>query len=459
MLTSLSSASASKTSTSSSATPTAPSPSKSCNAGCAVVVGAATPASAPATRSLYAHHIIGNTFGYTTSSWSSDFALAVAAGIDGFALNLGSDSWEAQSVAFAYQAATASFPSIKLFFSFDFTSLTCSSTADASSIANYINTYASSSAQVTYNSKTLVSSFSGDSCTFGQSSVVSGWNYVRTLLKKPMFLVPAIFSDPSQFNSSSFAWLDGELNWNSGWPMGSTALTIASDQQYMADLGSKAYMAAASPCFFTYYGPNSFNKDWIYRSDDWLLALRMEQLASMRGTVPFAEIISWNDFGESHYIGPITSNQPGSQGWVNGMPHTGWLGLIAYYAPAFKTGSYPAIKQDQLFLWSRPHSKNTTATSPTNAKPTRWQDTDDNLYAVALLTAPATVQIYSGSNKGTFTLPAGLSKLLVQSSPGTIGGSIIRNSATVKSWDSAGSFSYVLTPVDYNFNYFVQQIT
>lgn len=28
------------------------------------------------------------------------------------------------------------------------------------------------------------------------------------------------------------------------------------------------------------------------------------------------------DYGESHYIGPIRADQPNSQGWTNGMPHS-----------------------------------------------------------------------------------------------------------------------------------------
>ena len=36
------------------------------------------------------------------------------------------------------------------------------------------------------------------------------------------------------------------------------------------------------------------------------------------------EIVSWNDYGESHYIGPIEGALPLNAGdWVNGFPHTG----------------------------------------------------------------------------------------------------------------------------------------
>lgn len=43
----------------------------------------------------------------TQSSWATDIALAKAAGIDGFALNMGSDYWQPARVADAYAAAAA----------------------------------------------------------------------------------------------------------------------------------------------------------------------------------------------------------------------------------------------------------------------------------------------------------------------------------------------------------------
>ncbi len=187
---------------------------------------------------------------------------------------------------------------LKLNSSFDFTAVSCNSAADGQAMATLINAYSSNAAQVVYKSKTLVSSFAGDQCTFGQGNTLAGFNYVRGLLTKPMYFVPAIFIDPSTFAQSAQAWFDGELNWNSGWPSGSGNLDTSSDSNYMSNLGSKGYMPAVSPSFFTYYacgsGAGQWCKDFIYRSDNWLLATRMEQLISFRNSVDFAELISWN---------------------------------------------------------------------------------------------------------------------------------------------------------------------
>lgn len=191
-----------------------------------------------------------------------------------------------------------------------------------------------------------------------------------------------------------------------------------------------------------YYGVNSYNKNWIYRSDDWLLATRMEQIIAMRNKVDMVEIISWNDYGESHYIGPIRADQPNSQGWTAGMDHQGWLSIIKIYSTAFKTGKYPS-NSDSITLWSRPHPKGATATAPSNPRPSGWQNTDDNLYAFITIASPATVIITSGNNTVTWPgVQAGINKFSISSAPGSIGAKITRGGATIKEYTSGSAFQY-----------------
>ena len=52
-------------------------------------------------KKVFAHHIVGNTFPYTQQDWLDDITAAHAAGIDAFALNIGTDSWQASQVASA----------------------------------------------------------------------------------------------------------------------------------------------------------------------------------------------------------------------------------------------------------------------------------------------------------------------------------------------------------------------
>lgn len=53
-------------------------------------------------KSVFAHFMVGNAYPYTANDWTTDIGLAQAAGIDAFALNLGSDSWETTQVDNAY---------------------------------------------------------------------------------------------------------------------------------------------------------------------------------------------------------------------------------------------------------------------------------------------------------------------------------------------------------------------
>jgi glucan endo-1,3-alpha-glucosidase len=198
----------------------------------------------------------------------------------------------------------------------------------------------------------------------------------------------------------------------------------------------------------------------------------MEQVIAMRDRVDMVEIISWNDYGESHYIGPIRVDQPNSQGWTNGMDHQGWLRIIRTYSTAFKTGKYGG-NADTITLWSRPHPKGATATSPTNPRPSGWEKTDDNVYAFITVTQSSTIVLWSGNNTATWGyVRPGISKFSLGNAPGPIGCRISRGGRTIKQYDSGNAFTYTTyvvpflveveiraeqlrTPVDYNFNYFV----
>jgi glucan endo-1,3-alpha-glucosidase len=406
---------------------------------------------------VWAHHMVGNTYPYSQSSWLSDVNTASSAGIDGFALNMGSDYWQPDRIADAYSAAQSSGTNFKLFLSLDMTSLGCSSSNDANTLVSLVQRFANHPNQAKHNGKTLVSTFAGSDCTFGTGSV-HGWqsSFVDALTNSgyPIFFVPSIFSDVSTFASNS--WMDGELNWNSGWPMDGSDLTTSSDSTYMAALGSKEYMPAISPFFFTHFSPQTWNKNWLYRGDDWLYCTRWEQVIAMRNSVKMTEILTWNDYGESSYIGPITGALPaGSEVWTNGYDHTGLSVLTKYYATAFKTGQYPAITQDSITMWSRPHPHDATAQNDGTGKPTGWDWTDDNLYAVVLTKGAAIVTMTSGSNTQSWSVSAGLTKLKMPSSVGGISGRIFRDGAIMAAYTSGSTFQYTNSPSTYNYNYIV----
>jgi glucan endo-1,3-alpha-glucosidase len=498
-----------------------------------------TPNSAPSSGSpkyVFAHHIVGNTYPYTVQDWVDDITLAHASGIDAFALNIGSDDWEPDHVADAYTAATQSGTDFKLFISFDMTALPCASPSDGQLLRDYITKYATHPAQFKYNGRSFASTFAGDTCTFGSDSVVDGWRSQFTQNGEltgvnAVYFVPSFFVDPATFKTFD-GIMDGDFNWNSGWPItlttpvatqllapvgglqalakglvqavstdpssivsaGLSALQNAftnligatdTDTQHRTGLeampngGSKTYMAAVSPWFFTHYGADSFNKNvsspqirpalyniltlfqFIYVADDHLYSRRWESIFATRDQIDLVEIITWNDYGESHYVGPIKGSQPNSQAWVDGNEHTAWLALTSYYAEAYKTGVFPTITDDKLVLWARTHPAAVTVNDPVG-KPTNFEITQDALWAVALLTAPATVTLSPSAapaagdpNTHTFSVPAGLTKLSIPLTAGaTMYASITRNGQIVKEVQPT-NFTFQGAPPSYNFNAFV----
>ncbi|RFU79754.1 glycoside hydrolase, family 71 [Trichoderma arundinaceum] len=118
---------------------------------------------------------------------------------------------------------------------------------------------------------------------------------------------------------------DGLFSW-AGWPNENTDMDTFVDASYMQFLNGMPYMMPISPWFYT--NLPGYNKNWLWRGDD-LWYDRWQQALFLRPE--FIEIISWNDYGESHYIGPVRGNALGAINtvrapfnYVTGMPHDAW---------------------------------------------------------------------------------------------------------------------------------------
>ncbi|KAF7362348.1 AA-TRNA-LIGASE-II domain-containing protein [Mycena venus] len=344
---------------------------------------------------------------YSVSDWITDIEEASTSHIDGFVLNVGREEWQQNRVAMCFEAASSSSAPFSLFISFDM---------------SYLTAFGKHPRMFRYQGKVLVSTFAGEAATFGQDGGVdAAWSFAKNALHNivPIHFIPAFSVDPARYPQISA--LDGAFNWNGGWPHHLTpkhsrheiqSPTLDSDQYHLNNLVGRTFMAAVSPWFFTHYGPDSWNKNWIYRGDDWLFARRWEQLIAMRSQIDIVQVVSWNDYGESHYICPtVRGAQPNSHAWVDGFPHGAWLHLNSFFARAFKDGAYPHIERDQIFMWGRPHPR--AADAPESVpRPRNWELTDDKFWVVVLCTAPATVSLYAGdSDPKSVEVAAGMTKL------------------------------------------------
>jgi len=141
--------------------------------------------------------------------------------------------------------------------------------------------------------------------------------------------------------------------------MGDHPTSMTEDKPFLSS--SKPYMAPISPLFFTHYGtegPFPFSKNWIYRSDDLLLPTRFEQLLSLpeEERPEILQLISWNDFGESHYLAPVLGAQPGSEAWTEGMDHEGFREMVKWYLGRWRGEGVPA-EEWRVWQWWRSHPR------------------------------------------------------------------------------------------------------
>lgn len=103
----------------------------------------------------------------------------------------------------------------------------------------------------------------------------------------------------------------------------------------------------------------------------------------------FIELLSWNDFGESHYLGSTRTNYgppAGSEGYANkDFDHTPLLTASAFYNAWFKTGSSPVIKTEGVIWYHRPHPKDLVASSDPVPKPEGADTMDDAIYVACFV--------------------------------------------------------------------------
>jgi len=145
----------------------------------------------------------------------------------------------------------------------------------------------------------------------------------------------------------------------------------------------------------------------------------------------FVEIVTWNDYGESHYIGPIDDGgiPPGAAEYVDGYPHEAWLQTLPYQIAAYKHAYDPsspapsvAAGEDKIVFWYRlsPASAGTTDATGNDCKSainTYGYQTcypmdevlEDGVFAIVLASASTSPTIAVGGDQASFDgLTAGI---------------------------------------------------
>ena len=319
---------------------------------------------------------------------------AQSLGIDAFGLNIAfSDANTLPDLAMAFEAAESlSFRTIKLYLNFDYAT---GGAWNSSSVISLINRYKRSPTYFHYKSRPLVSTFEGPSSA-------NDWPGIKNATR--CFFMP----DWSSIGAAAAATaansvVDGLASWD-GWPDGPNNITEGGDDYYQSQLDGKPYMMPVSPMFYTNI-PN-YNKNWLWHSDS-LWHTRWLQTLNVRPT--FVQIISWNDYGESHYIGPIRPSGivPGAEWYADptSHPHYAFTTFLPQYIAAYKLGSNlplqlpPLTLKDEIVYWYKSNptwsgsANGTTGNNPAyqTPYPPAALSTDRIFFTVRLL-APATIR-------------------------------------------------------------------
>ncbi|OAG06127.1 uncharacterized protein CC84DRAFT_750054 [Paraphaeosphaeria sporulosa] len=376
----------------------------------------------------------------SAADYDDDMKKAKAAGIDAFALNIAKDDYTDAQLNYAYESAANN--DMKVFISFDYNYF---ETSENEAVGAKLKEYCGKPGQLMVDGKCFASTFNGDN----DPSKLFNANTVRTAAGTDLYLVPNL-SPTGIRDATAVGDIDGSFNWI-GWdsnganraPTAESNVTTSDfDSKYTEWLAGKTYMAPVSPWFFT----NFPSKAWVFPGD-LLWFRRWNEILALAPQM--LEIITWNDYGESHYIGPDSEtslhNDDGSSAWANGFPHDGWLEMAQPYIAAYKAGSKEiSVTEDKLVYWYRPTPKAACGTFD-------GIDTlQDAVFVVALLQSEGNVTVTSGSNTQTFYAPAGASAYQVAMGTGAQTFALLRGGADVFSAKGGLEITENCSPVNLN---------
>jgi hypothetical protein len=153
-------------------------------------------------------------------------------------------------------------------------------------------------------------------------------------------------------------------------------------------------------------------------------ALRASWNKAIRDGADLVQMVTWNDYSEGTQFAPSAAH-----GRV-------FLDITTYYVHQFKTGSAPAIASDALFVTHRiqPYGAQPTTAhglmQPTLEGSSATQPRD-TVEALVMLTAPARVTVTIGGRVESFDAPAGVSARTFPLGQGTISATVERSGGVV----------------------------
>lgn len=344
--------------------------------------------------------------GYQFADMKTEVRRAAAAGLDGFTLDLlsvSSSSANWTRAKLLIQAAAEVDPGFKIVLMPDMNGL---ASVDSDTLAAAVAGLASSPALYHLaDGRLVISPFKAEGRT------AAWWSAWMATMKDEygisVALVPCFLSF-STANADAFAPISyGFSNWGNRNPAANAGLATNIDRAHA--LG-KIWM---QPVSVQDERPNQGKYDEAAGTQN----LRLTWQAAIDGA-DWVQIPTWNDYSEGAQISPSAEH-----GWT-------FLDLSSYYLTRMKTGAYPAITKDVVYLTHRTQPAAATPSYPeTKLMTLRAGSTpaQDQVEVLTVLTAAATVTATIGGTAHTYTAPAGLHVQTFPLKTGTNAVSVARN--------------------------------
>jgi Glycosyl hydrolase family 71 len=340
----------------------------------------------------------------------TEVAQASAAGLDGFILDLlsiSSTNWARSKMLLT--AAEQTDPTFKIILMPDTTTLSLDEKTLAAALAELGR---SPAAYRLSDGRLVVSPF------YAEGESVTYWANVIATLKNSYGLNVAFVPTFLNFRSyaSAFAPISyGFSNWGSRSPARNTATSIQSNIDLAHSMG-KIWMQPVSV-------QDERPKQGLYDEANNTENLRATWTGAINGA-DWVQMVTWNDYSEGTQFAPSQRN------------NSTYLDLSSYYLVKFKTGAFPKITKDVVYVTHRMQRYASLPTYPqtklmqlrSGSSPAR-----NEIEVLTMLTAAATVTATIGGVQSTYDAPSGVHSGLFDLRNGQHSASVRRDGSTTAS--------------------------
>ncbi len=338
--------------------------------------------------------------------YTYDIKLAQDVGISAFALNYG--GWGVDfSVQDGYLSdfySAAAKLGFKVFISIDTTSV-----KDSTKVVQLVKRYKDSPAQFRIGGRIVLSTFQTDP---------PAWNWQTDVLDKigsQVMFLPGSLSDDA---GSLFAQTTGDGFFPWIHPYKTVSQEADTDSSYAAqrDATGKIWMAGVASWFFKRFDADN---NWSHAQDDGIFVDRWLHLLQLKPD--YIEIITWNDWGESHYIGPADTTNTAPQSSWDTLDHSAFLKMTERFIKAYKSRQTTVSIEEgdeDVFMFYRLQPAKALGSSDSLPLPSDAEYMKDEVFVVSFLARDAEITLNSGGTVHHIGGKAGVSKIGI---PWTVG--------------------------------------